>query len=147
MLTFLHSFGGRASKIITLKNETLLHDFLKSNGFTPTENDSSQFFGDHFDIYSNGEISIRFGNSKSLKTIDVSHPLDSNQWFDLALIIALINDEQDLSKVTTVNQFKVFLEKHLLKICELFNAQNYNSTKEKIEVLEHKRVKQMFPDI
>jgi hypothetical protein len=59
----------------------------------------------------------------------------------------LINDEQDLSKVTTANQFKVFLEKHLLKICELFNAQNYNSTKEKIEVLEHKRVKQMFPGI
>ncbi|MDP4724407.1 MAG: hypothetical protein NWS31_08905 [Crocinitomicaceae bacterium] len=130
-----------------MKNETLLHDFLKSNGFTPIENDSSQFFGDHFDIYSNGEISIRFGSSKALKTIDVAHHLDSNQWFDLALIMALINDEQDLSKVTTVNQFKVFLEKHLLKICELFNAQNYNSTKEKIEVLEHKRVKQMFPGI
>ncbi|MEY4804593.1 MAG: hypothetical protein RL331_1112 [Bacteroidota bacterium] len=120
---------------------------VKSNGFTSIENDSSQFFGDYFHIYSNGEISIRFGSSKSLITIDVSHHLDSNQWIDLALVMALINDEQDLSKVTTVNQFKVFLEKHLLKICELFNAQNYNSTKEKIEVLEHKRVKQMFPGI
>jgi hypothetical protein len=51
-----------------LENETVLDDFLKSNGFKLIENDSSPFFGDYFDVYSNGEISIKLGSSKSLKT-------------------------------------------------------------------------------
>ena len=72
---------------------------------------------------------------------------NSNQWFDLALIMAEIYNEQDLTKVITINQFKIFLETHLLKIGELLNAQNYNLTKKKIEVLEHKRVQQMFPNL
>jgi hypothetical protein len=130
-----------------LENETVLDDFLKSNGFKLIENDSSPFFGDYFDVYSNGEISIKLGSSKSLKTVDVTNCLNLNQWFDLALMMAVIQNEQDLTKVITVNQFKVFLETHLLEICELLNAQNYDLTKKKIEILEHKRVQQMFPNL
>jgi len=50
-------------------------------------------------------------------------------------MMAVIQNEQDLTKVITVNQFKIFLETHLLKIGELLNAQNYNLTKKKIEEL------------
>jgi len=130
-----------------LENETLIFDFLISIGFKPIENDASPFFGDYFEVYSNGEISIKLGNSKSFQTVDVTNHLNSNQWFDLALIMAVIQNEQDLTKVITVTQFKVFLETHLLEICELLNAQNYDLTKKKIEILEHKRVQQMFPNL
>jgi hypothetical protein len=61
--------------------------------------------------------------------------------------MAEIHNEQDLTKVITINQFKIFLETHLLKIGELLNVQNYNLTKKKIEELEHKRVQQMFPNL
>ena len=130
-----------------MENQTSILNFLKSNGFKLTESASSSFFGDYFDIYSNGEISIRFGSDKSLKTVDVTNNMNLNLWFDLALIMALIKKEQDLTKVLTVQQFNVFLETHLFKICELLNVQNYNLTKKQIEVLEYKRVRQMFPNI
>jgi len=130
-----------------MENETFKYDFLNSKGFKPIDNDSSEYFGDYYATYSNGEIVIRFSSSQSFKTVDVANNLDLNRWIDLALIKALINDEQDLSKVTTVNEFNVFLEKHLFNICKLLSTQNYYSTKKKIEILENKRVKQMFPNI
>jgi hypothetical protein len=130
-----------------MENETFKYDFLNSNGFKLIDNDTSEYFGDYYDTYSNGEIVIRFSSSQSFKTVDVANNLDFNRWIDLGLIKALINDEQDLSKATTVNEFNSFLEKHLFKVCELLSKQNYYSTKEKIEVLENKRVKQMFPNI
>lgn len=130
-----------------MENETFKYDFLNSKGFKLIDNDTSEYFGDFYDTYSNGEIVIRFSSSQSFKTVDVANNLDLNRWIDLALIKALINYEQDLSKVTTVNEFNVFLEKHLFNICELLSTQNYYSTKKKIEILENKRVKQMFPNI
>lgn len=130
-----------------MENKTFKYDFLNSNGFKLIDNDTSEYFGDYYDTYSNGEIVIRFSSSQSFKTVDVANNLDFNRWIDLGLIKALINDEQDLSKATTVNEFNSFLEKHLFKVCELLSKQNYYSTKEKIEVLENKRVKQMFPNI
>lgn len=130
-----------------MENETFKYDFLNSNGFKLIDNDTSEYFGDYYDTYSNGEIVIKFSSSQSFKTVDVANNLDLNRWIDLALIKALINDERDLSKATTVNEFNAFLEKHLFKVCELLSKQNYSSTKEKIEVLENKRVKQMFPNI
>jgi hypothetical protein len=130
-----------------LENDTIKYDLLLSKGFRRIENHSSQFFGDYFYIYSNGGISIRIVSSQSLITVDVASNLDLNSWFDLALIIALIQNEQDLTKVITVNQFNVFLEKYLFKICDFFNSQNFNTTIKKIELLEKKRVKQMFPNM
>jgi hypothetical protein len=130
-----------------MENETFKYDFLNSKGFELIDNDTSEYFGDYYDTYSDGEIVIRFSSSQSFKTIDVANKLDFNRWIDLALIKALIKDELDLSKVTTVNEYNDFLEKHFFKVCELLSSQNYSSTKKKIEVLENKRVKQMFPNI
>ena len=130
-----------------MENETFKYDLLNSKGFELIDNDTSECFGDYHDTYSDGEIVIRFSSSQSIKTIDVANKLDFNRWIDLALIKALINDEQDLSKVTKINEYNNFLEKHFFKVCELLSSQNYSSTKKEIEVLENKRIKQMFPNI
>ena len=130
-----------------MENETFKYDFIISKGFKLIDNDTSEYFGDYYNTYSNGEVVIRFSSSQSFKTVDISSELDINRWIDLALIKAFINDEQDLSKVITVNEYNNFLENHLSKICEMLSKENYSSTKKKIEALENKRVKQMFPNV
>lgn len=129
-----------------MKNETFKYDNLVSNGFKLIDKDTSEYFGDYYKTYSNGEIVIRFSSSRSFKTVDISNVLDVSRWIDLALIKALIEDEQNLSKVTTVDEYNDFLENRLPKICDLLSKSNYYSTKKKIEKLEDKRVKQMFPN-
>lgn len=130
-----------------MENETFKYDFLNSKGFKLIDNDTSEYFGDYYDTYSNGKIVIRFSSSQSFKTVDVAINLDFNRWIDLALIKALVYDEQDLSKITTVNEYNNFLESHLSKICDLLSKSNYYANKKKIEKLEDKRAKQMFPNL
>jgi glutathionylspermidine synthase len=128
---------------MSIKNK--INEFLISKGFNLIEEDVSEYFGDFYSIYSNEIINVRFVSDRSIESIDVNNVQDVDRWIDLALIKALINDEQDLSKVITVNEYNDFLEKHFFKVCELLSLQNYSSTKKKVEILESKRVKQMFP--
>lgn len=130
-----------------MENETFKYDFLTSKGFKLIDQDTSEYFEDFYKMYSNGEVLIRFSSSQSFKTVDISNELDANRWIDLALIKALMNDEQYLSFVVTVNEYNGFLENHLSKICDLLSKSNYYSTKKKIEKLEDKRAKQMFPNV
>jgi hypothetical protein len=130
-----------------MENEIFKYDFLTSKGFKLIDQDTSEYFGDYYKMYSNGEVLIRFSSSQSFKTVDISNVLDANRWIDLALIKALMNDEQDLSMVVTVDEYNDFLENHLSKICDLLSKSNYYSTKKKIEKLEDKRAKQMFPNV
>lgn len=126
--------------------KTFKYDFLISNGFKLLEGETSECFEDYYDTFSNDEVLIRFSSSRSFKTVDVGNMLDIGRWIDLALIKALENDEQDLSKITTVMEYNDFLVSHLSKICELLSNQNYSSTKKKIRVLEERRAKQLFPN-
>ena len=130
-----------------MENETFKYDILFSNDFKLIDKDISEYFGDYYKTYSNGEIVIRFSSSQSFKTVDISNVLDVSRWIDLALIKALINDEQNLSKATAVNEYNDFLENHFPKICDLLSKSNYYTTKKKIEKLEDKRAKQMFPNL
>jgi hypothetical protein len=58
-----------------MENETFKYDFLNSKGFELIDNDTSEYFGDYYDTYSDGEIVIRFSSSQSFKTIDVANKL------------------------------------------------------------------------
>ncbi len=93
-----------------MENETFKYDILVLNGFKLIDKDTSEYFGDYYKTYSNGEIVIRISSSQSFKTVDISNVLDVSRWIDLALIKALINDEQNLSKVTTVDEYNDFLK-------------------------------------
>lgn len=122
-------------------------NFLYSKGFKLIDEEATEYFGDFYCIYSNSTINVRLVSDRSIETFDVSSALDFNRWIDLALIKALINGEQDLSKVTPVSEYSDFLESHLSIIYDLLSKQNYPSTKKKIEMLEKKKKKQMFPNI
>lgn len=128
-----------------MKNDEKVYDTLMSNGFKLVTKDVSAFFGDSYDVFSNGIIQLRFSSSKSFKSIDIrDNHLDEN-WYDLALVKALLYDEKNLNHVTTFEEYKDFLQNELINIVKLFVDNNYLTTQKRLEELGNERAKQMFP--
>jgi len=127
-----------------MKNIEKIYNFLKSNGFELIQEDTSEFFGDYYNIFTNGSFQLRFGSSKSFETVDIQSDLPNENWYDLALVKALLYDEDKLNNATTIEEHRDFLKKELNNISELFNDRNYLATKRRLEELGNERVKQMF---
>ena len=126
------------------KNENI-DTFLKSKGFYLNEHHRSSYFGDYYDIFKNDIIGLRFSRDKSFLSIDVCSLKEESNWCDLTLVKALLYRETELNIVTNTEQYYQFLEKEFYPILELFNQENYFTTKEKLEYLSNERAKQMFP--
>ncbi|GAA4314345.1 hypothetical protein [Compostibacter hankyongensis] len=130
-----------------MKNNEKTYGFLKSNGFELIQKDTSAFFGDYYDIFSNDFLQIRFSKSKSFETVDIRSNQSNENWYDLALVKALLYKERDLNYVTTIETHKDFIHKELGNIVELFNDKNYLTTKKRLDELGNERAEQMFPGI
>ncbi|WP_159799194.1 hypothetical protein [Flavobacterium sp. MK4S-17] len=129
-----------------MKNIEKTYSFLKSNGFKLIEKDTSTFFGHYYYIFTNGNIQLRFSSSKSFETVDIQSSLPNENWYDLALVKALLyDDEENLNKVTSLEEHTDFLEKEFTNIAELFKNKNYPVTKKRLEYLGNERAEQMFP--
>ena len=128
-----------------MNNYEKTYSFLKSNGFELIQKDTSAFFGDHYDIFSNGSFQLRFCSSKSFETVDICSNLPNEDWYDLALVKALLYDKKNLNNVTTIEEYMGFLQKELTNIAELFSDKNYQATKRRLEEFGNERAKQMFP--
>lgn len=128
-------------------NNEKIYSFLKSNGFELIQIDTSSFFGDYYDIFINDSFQLRFSSSKSFETVDIRSSRPNENWYDLALVKALLYDEKDLTKVTTIEEHRDFLQKELANITNLFNDRNYLTTKKRLEELGNERAEQMFPGI
>lgn len=130
-----------------MENKEDINSFLESNGFKLIDRDESEYLGDYFYTYSNDSIKLRFVSDKSFKSIDIKNIKDKESWYDLALLKALIYQEQKLNVVTSIEELIEFLKKELENIEKLFSNENYFNTKNKLDDLGNKRVKQMFPKI
>jgi len=130
-----------------MKNNENIYSFLKSNGFKLTQKDTSAFFGDYYDIFTNDRFQLRFSSSKSFETADIRSNLSNENWYDLALVEALMYDKKNLNNITTIEEHRDFLQKELTNITELFNDRNYLVTKKRLEELGNEQAKQMFPGI
>lgn len=128
-----------------MKNNEKTYSFLKSNGFELIQKDTLAFFGDYYYTFSNGSFQLRFSSSKSFETVDVRSNLPNENWYDLALVKALLYDKKNLNNVTTIGEYRGFLQKELTNIAELFSDRNYLVTKKKLEELGNERAEQMFP--
>ncbi|MDH7459632.1 hypothetical protein QEG73_00025 [Chitinophagaceae bacterium 26-R-25] len=128
-----------------MKNNEKIYYFLKSNGFELIQEGASAFFDDYYDTFSTDLLQLRFSSSKSFKTLDIRCNRPNENWYDLALVKALLYNERELNYVTTIEEHKDFLQKELSNIVELFNDRNYPNTKKKLEELGNQRAKQMFP--
>ncbi len=127
-----------------MKNNEKIYSFLKSNGFELIQKDTSAFFGDYYDVFANDFFQLRFSSSKSFETVDIRHNQLNENWYDLALVKALLYNERNLNHVTTIEEYWFFLQKGLANIAELFNERNYPATKKRLEELGNERAKQMF---
>ncbi|HBB01274.1 MAG TPA: hypothetical protein DCZ19_09445 [Porphyromonadaceae bacterium] len=127
-----------------MKNNEKTYRYLKSNGFELIQKDTSACFGDYYDTFSNGSFQVRFSSSKSFETVDIRSNLPSENWFDLALVKALLYDEKNLNNVTTIEEHRGFLQKELTNIAELFSEINYLATKKRLEELGNERAEKMF---
>jgi len=120
------------------------YDFLKSKNFELTQKEMSEFFGDYYDIFSNTSLQLRFSSSRSYQTIDIRCNKPGENWFDLALVKALLYNEKILDKVTVIEEYCNFLQKEIYHILKLFEHEKYPIVKKRLEELEIERVKQMF---
>lgn len=130
-----------------MKNNEYIYNFLKSIGFELIKKDTSEFFGDYSYIFINNSFQLRFSSSKSFETVDIRSSLPNENWYDLALVKALLYDEKSLKNITTIEEHRYFLQKELINIAELFNDRNYVTTRNRLEELGNERAKQMFPGI
>ncbi|ANH82637.1 hypothetical protein A8C56_18135 [Niabella ginsenosidivorans] len=128
-----------------MDNNEKIYSFLKSNGFELIEKDTSAFFGDYYDTFSNGFFQLRFSSSKSFETVDIRSNQPNESWYDLALVKALLYDEKNLNNVTFIEEHRSFLQKKLTNIAELFSDVDYPATKKRLEELGNERAEQMFP--
>ena len=127
-----------------MTNKKDISSFLISKGFELIQHESSQFFGDYYTIYCNNYFQLKISSSKSYESLDIRSNKSDENWFDLALVKALLHNESNLNCVTTINEYWIFLENGYTSILELFSDTNYPITKKKLEKLENERVKQMF---
>lgn len=130
-----------------MKNNEKTYNFLKSNGFELIQKDTSAFFGDYYDIFINDIFQVRFSSSKSFEAVDIRSSKPNENWYDLALVKALLYDERSLINVTTMEEYIEFLQKELTNIANFFNDRNYLTTKKRLEELGNERAEQMFPGI
>ena len=129
----------------TMKNNEILYQFLRSKGFQLIKENTSPYFGDYYDVFSNGAFQVMFRSDKSFEMADIRSNLPNEDRYALALVKAMLYDEKELNVVTTINELRDFLQKELSNIPDLFNNKNYPATKKRLEELGNERAEQMFP--
>jgi len=118
-------------------------EFFLTDGFSLVASDTSEYFGDCYDIYKKRNTYIRVAKDKSAIFVDVSN--DGENWYDLDLIKVLLHKETNLIHTSTIEEHLDFLKKQTDNIVELFDDENYSTTKIKLEHLANERAKRMFP--
>ena len=83
-----------------MKNKDKISNFLKEYGYGETKSNISEYFGDYYIIFSNGNINFRFRSSRSIESIEICSNEDNEHWYDLVLIKAYLYKEQQLNKIT-----------------------------------------------
>lgn len=129
-----------------MKNESI-YNFLISEGFVHKEKKESNSFGDYYDLFAKGTLKIRFSGSKSTEAVDIGCPIDNDNWYDLALVKALLLNERKLNIETSIDKYTNFIQKHLSSIVHIFEDGAYIRTKKMLDELEDLRIKQMFPGV
>jgi|GEM_PF-5242081 len=91
-------------------NKIDAYKFLESKGYKLFDGHTSAYFSDYYDIFSNRKIAIRFSSSKSKESIDVRNIEKAENWCDLALVQALMQNEENLNKITPIEEYVSFLK-------------------------------------
>jgi len=123
-----------------------LEEKLKNNGFHLMKSEKSGYFGDYIIDWVSDTIVVRISSDRSFESIDICRINDNNENFDLVLIKAMLQSEQDFNKEEDIESLVDFFVEHFDKIIQIFNEDQYTETKKQLEALQKRRVSQMFPN-
>ena len=142
-----------ANKGNQMNNIQEISHFLESNNFHLVSHIGDLSFGDYYDIYSNGNINIKFitDRSKDYRFICIHdvhvQDVENLNWFDIGLIKDFLNNEKNLDHGITFDESLCYLKGNFSKISYLFNKKNIFETLKKLDDLQIERAKQMFPQL
>ncbi len=128
-------------------NKDSLSNFLESKGYKEVRSEKTASFGDYVKQFSSSLIEVRLSSSRSIVTLDIGSHADPNNWYDVALVKALVNKEDELIKASSFESLADFFATEHDQIEALFSPDQLPNTKKRLEKLEKKRVSQMFPNL
>jgi len=129
-----------------MKNESI-YNFLKSESFIHEDKRESGSFGDYYDLFTKGIVKLRFSSSKGRETVDIGCTIDDDNWYDLALVKALLFRELNLNVEIAIDEYERFIRENISSILQIFACESYSRTRKMLDELENLRIRQMFPDI
>ncbi len=124
-----------------------LFNFLQSIGFTLLIEEESEYFGDYYCVFRYTTIELRLISTRSNIFVEIRKAFSNENWYDLAIIKALLSKENAINYILELDECRLFLEKYLLDIELLFDDQKYLTTKDELEILSLNKTKQMFPHL
>ena len=124
-----------------------LFNFLQSIGFTLLIEEESEYFGDYYCVFRYTTIELRLISTRSNIFVEIRKAFSNENWYDLAIIKALLSKENAINYILELDECRLFLEKYLLDIELLFDDQKYLTTKDELEILSLNKSKQMFPNL
>ena len=119
--------------------------FLESKGFKVVNLQQSKSFGDFVLELESLDFFLKYSKDRSISSVDIMSTNDKNNWYELDLIKAFVNNEVLLTKKNSQEELALFLETNFDRLVTLFNGINYAHTKVSLELMKAKRFKQMFP--
>lgn len=111
-----------------MENKIRLEEFLFSMNFKIVVEETSEYFGDFYCIYSNcGEVEFRIVSDRGLISIGVKNNKNENNWYDMELVKRMLEDKRRV--VLEGGEAIEYLKQNFDEICILFSDKEYSSTK------------------
>jgi len=128
--------------------DTRKYPFLEKKGFTVTSQLSGGYLpNDYVVTLESPYFFMKYGLEKFTAFMEISSISDKDNWHDLALVKALLYNEEVSNKKPDTAELENFLQTDFDKIKILFDITNYPQTKEKLNDLVQIRLQQMFPGL
>ncbi len=116
------------------------------------ENYDAQAFGNFFVMLSATEFMLKYINDRSYLTIEIASHSEPSKWYDLSFIKNFIyhpddinSNDRSIDNTTRIEELNSFLRKDFDLISDLFNADNYMNTRQKIDKLLKEQFNKYFP--
>lgn len=123
-----------------------INTLMSERGFNLLRKDSSDQEETIYRTYARDNIGIRIVLDEEHGAIEVRKFDDEEDWFDLAVVKALLFQEDNLLEEMSNRKYFKFLERHFDHILDLFSEEHYSYFKACLLDLYDLKYELMFPD-
>ena len=116
------------------------------------QNEYPETFGNWYADIESRDLRLRLGLDRDQAFLNIGSPLNTNNTFDLSIIIALIDgaDPLEICDMYDFSDFRVLaliFKKHYTEIANLFKSENLVITETSLANLREERTLRMFPTL